>query len=134
MICPEIFMEVSLRNFIRSKAVMAKSVDGIIMFSIVGPHGGIWIVDLRRDGPCDVFRAKMRNPDLHIIVREEFLETLFSGEFDPRQAVTEQKLGLEGNVRYLAAFIRLAQETKRAQQVVSGLSEPPKSAGFGLRR
>jgi hypothetical protein len=43
-------------------------------------------------------------------------------------------MGLIGKKIVLINFFKLAARPKRAAQPRKGLSEPPRSAGFGLRR
>ena len=131
--------EVVFRSLVEGRKAQAGSVDAYVMFTIFGDEEGIWTFDLRKDGAHDVLVGKVEDPGLHIMLASDFLDQFLTGNFDVEDAIQKDKLGIRGEKRVFDAFATFLigqpfAGAGKAAKAGTGLSEPPKSAGVGLRK
>lgn len=102
--------EVFLQNALTARKGFVGDVDGFVMFSVIGENSGIWTLDMRRGGTARVYKGKVEKPDIHIIVRDTYLDNLLRGEMSV-DAVRNNNFGIETTdakkLESLASFLRV---------------------------
>lgn len=106
----EAVFEVFLQNALTARKGFVGDVDGLVMFSVIGDNSGIWTADMRKGGTARVYRGKVETPDIHIIVKDTYLDTLLKGELT-EQAVRNDEVGIvaksKRQLENLAAFLKV---------------------------
>lgn len=108
----DVIFEAFLQNALTSRKGFVGDVDGLVMFSVIGENSGIWTADMRKGGTARVYRGKVETPDIHIIVKDTYLDNLLQGQVT-EEAVRNNELGIVAKSRKqlenLAAFLKVEQ-------------------------
>ncbi|MBI5511190.1 MAG: hypothetical protein HY903_20715 [Deltaproteobacteria bacterium] len=125
---PKFLFEVLLRSHVQANKIGAAAVDAYVMFTVAGKNSGIWTFDLRKKGAHDVLRGKVKDPGLHIMLDEGFLDTFIAGEFDAKKAIADNKLGIVGSEKVFKAFAGFLSGKSAAKlgatKAAAGLAAP----------
>ena len=102
--------EVFLQNALTARKGFVGDVDGLVMFSVIGDKSGIWTLDMRKGGTNRVYRGKVETPDIHIIVKDTYLDNLLRGEMSV-EAVRNNEFGIittdAKKLESLASFLKV---------------------------
>jgi alkyl sulfatase BDS1-like metallo-beta-lactamase superfamily hydrolase len=101
---PETVFETIIQHVVHERQDFITSVDGTLMFVVSGENPGVWTIDLRKGAEAKVYRGKISNPSVMVMVEQDYLENLITGDIDAKWAVANNKLGIIGNKTKLQAF------------------------------
>jgi alkyl sulfatase BDS1-like metallo-beta-lactamase superfamily hydrolase len=101
---PETVFEVIVSRLLKERADFVTSVDGTLTFVVTGENPGVWTIDLRRGAEAAVYRGKIENPSVLVMVENDYLDNVISGDVDAKWAIANNKLGIIGNKSKLQAF------------------------------
>jgi len=90
------YFEGALRELIKSKAGLRGTVNGYVMFTVVGEDQGAWVYDLRKDGSGDLVADHDETPVLQLVVRDTFLPDFVSGKADLQKGLEDGSWAIRG--------------------------------------
>jgi len=108
-IVPETLFEVLLDRIVKQRKDFASSVDGLIMFTVLrgADKGDIWTVDLRKGHTPGVYKGKVKNADVNIVLTEDYLPDYIRGGGNVHEAVEQNRFGIMGNQNKARSFANL---------------------------